>query len=312
MKKLILKDNLMECPICIEESHDMYSIATKCEKKACTTCIVSYLQTNLKASYCREIACFCGCNNLIDHTKLDNLEEANILKREYKIYFRAQRNPGTIDCIKCKNIVLKLRVNNTIEFACIGCEQKYCPRCHVDHPLSVPCAIDDPSVRKWLSESSEDIDICPGCGVLVTKEGCNSVQCGKCYTNFMWKNRDTIAGATSTNVTRAWYGRDVHDFPRGAHFEFVEPRANPVNYFNPLNIPMNFIQRPNELTEDDFLQRSREIYLGRVVPFRIVDLQNYAKNHDYDLTGVKRKQSIIDSIARQIQTRRDLQRQQTN
>lgn len=282
----------MECQICLEEVTNMYPISLACDNVFCTQCITNYLHTKLQNSYCILINCLCGCDRPINHEYLNAISDLKSIRRDYELYFRAQRNVGSIECQKCRNIVLKRMINNIIEFVCIGCEHSYCPRCRGDHDTGSKCIIDDLSLKKWITDNQIDTDMCPSCGIVVTRDGCKSVQCSNCNTNFIWQNQGTIRGSAG-GATVAWHGRDVHDYPPDLVMR------DPIAIVAPRPPPVIVAPRPPKkvLTKNDILHNKDKIIAGRTEPYRIIDLKEFATANNYALSGNLNKKAMLDRLS---------------
>jgi hypothetical protein len=199
----------VECPICLDSESEIV-ICEDNGHRACKDCMRSYILTELKEKgnmHCPIPDCPDPLTIEVLHGCLAD-EPINV-RQEAVLHYRRKVSDSTRSCDFCGGAVTKRQKSGVLKYRCQICAKHYCPRCQMDeHPGACK---EDKDIADYAE--SEEIDRCPNCGVLATKDGasCNSVTCTQCGHHFAWKNRATLWSREAYGeVAHVWKGDTVH------------------------------------------------------------------------------------------------------
>lgn len=199
----------VQCPICLDSDSEV-TICQDNGHEACKSCVRTYILNELK----EKGNLHCPIPDCPDALSIESLrtclaDEPISVRQEAVLHYRRKASESTHSCDFCGGAVNRRKKDGTLKYRCQICAKAYCPRCKKeDHRGACP---EDSEVEKFAQ--SEEIDRCPNCGVLATKdaESCNSVTCTQCGQHFAWKNRATLWSRESYgDVAHVWEGDTVH------------------------------------------------------------------------------------------------------
>ena len=185
-----MEHQLKNCPICYEDKDlNVFYQKLPCEHIFCQTCLVSYLNENLKSNTILRIPCpFVKCPYLLLDNDIKNLLDV----QSYHNYFRLKdiqivNNDLTLRwCVRpgCEKYI---KGNEQQPHLICECGQEHCFNCREPWHPSQTC---EEIINKDFQAlcNVREVKKCPKCATRIEKDGgCNHITCKICSHQWCWR-----------------------------------------------------------------------------------------------------------------------------
>lgn len=183
-----------ECQICLSRIKVEDGITLDCEHRICTHCIRSHSEIKINSGEVADDVLSCPyeeCKEPLNPYMLKSVLDEEMFEKYDKLRtdrceIRLDRNEMLFRCPRASCDFIIVMPKEEIEFDCMKCGYKCCPKCGRDLHKGISCE----DYEKWRLENSEadkrsqeyfrknKYVKCPTCGAVVEKvSGCNFMRC---------------------------------------------------------------------------------------------------------------------------------------
>ncbi|CAF0948059.1 unnamed protein product [Adineta ricciae] len=196
---LTSSETLMECVICCELKR--LQKRTCCEFHACSTCLNTYVEQQIKQGIIR-----IQCPNQQCHTymHLDEINKrclsAELRQKFARLLIDSNRSINIKTCPRCSKIheidlgLCRSTRQAPTKVQCVECNLIWCFQCHSPWHDGIQCKEfrrGDRMLKKWAREvhyGQHNAQQCPSCKVYIQRtKGCDHIICARCKTEFCYK-----------------------------------------------------------------------------------------------------------------------------
>eukprot|EP01101_Sappina_pedata_P007669 TRINITY_DN4099_c0_g1_i1.p1 TRINITY_DN4099_c0_g1~~TRINITY_DN4099_c0_g1_i1.p1 ORF type:complete len:324 (-),score=67.95 TRINITY_DN4099_c0_g1_i1:58-1008(-) len=214
-------EEIIECPICLEENPQGHIQLESCCHIYCSECIRMHITTKMDDFQVDSIQCpDTKCQQAITEEQLKDILGPTLFERlEYLNSKKAEStSSGIIWCANPKGCQASLTISElnpagSDTFTCSECSYEFCPRCRLESHHLISCVQNSLNIKnkikkrrgifrsKKIEYTQEELDLltsqylnrhvknCPNCGVETMRDsGCPNIKCSRCNTSWQWED----------------------------------------------------------------------------------------------------------------------------